>query len=196
MAPHEIPENLVKNARVILVDGYESEAALQLLQWADHYQVPSVIDIETGDLMLTERYFSLATDIILPYSEAQRFSKKNTPEEVLFDLRLKTKARLVITDGARGSWGLEENTMVHFPAFIINAIDTTGCGDVYHGGYAAAILWGFTFIERLEFASYIASRVATEFGGRTRLPTVQEIMEEKEIPLSEVIKQKIKESQL
>ena len=57
------------------------------------------------------------------------------------------------------------SVMRHQPAFKIKAIDTTGCGDVFHGAYAAALARGMSAPERIRFASAAAALKAEKSGG-------------------------------
>ena len=92
-------------------------------------------------------------------------------EDVLAELSRRTDANLAVTDGSRGSWALYSNELLHQPAFEVEATDTTGCGDAFHGAYAFALLQEWEFPQRLEFAAYVASQIALGFGGRSNLPS-------------------------
>jgi ribokinase/sulfofructose kinase len=51
------------------------------------------------------------------------------------------RAAAVVTCGASGCWAAEgpgPGAPRHRPAFAVATVDTTGCGDVFHGAYAAA----------------------------------------------------------
>jgi len=41
-----------------------------------------------------------------------------------------------MTLGAEGSLALEAGRFVYSPAFVVNCVDTTGAGDVFHGASA------------------------------------------------------------
>ena len=50
---------------------------------------------------------------------------------------------VAITCGAEGCWYLDDAAPFspqHQPAFRVTVVDTTGCGDVFHGAYAAALV--------------------------------------------------------
>lgn len=65
---------------------------------------------------------------------------------------------MVVTGGEEGCWYVEENRILkHFPAFKVKAIDTTGCGDVFHGVYSACLAAGLPIHERIRFASGAAA---------------------------------------
>ena len=89
-------------------------------------------------------------------------------------------ARLVgITDGVKGSWFLaDDRTRFHQPAFPVSAvIDTTGCGDVFHGAFLAAVIRGESWSHCARFASAAAAMAATALGGRGYLPGRGEVEE-------------------
>ena len=64
---------------------------------------------------------------------------------------------------------------VRQPAFAVEPIDTTGCGDVFHGAYAAAIAQGTTLAEAIRFATAAASIKAERTGGQLGYPTLGEV---------------------
>jgi sulfofructose kinase len=50
-------------------------------------------------------------------------------------------------------------------------VDTTGCGDVFHGAYAAGLAQGLGLDERLRLAAATAAIKATQKGGQTGIPS-------------------------
>jgi sulfofructose kinase len=62
----------------------------------------------------------------------------------------------------------------HQPAFRVETVDTTGCGDVFHGAYAAALCEGRGLEERLRFAAAVAALKATREGGQKGIPSREE----------------------
>ncbi len=173
LRPSDLPLETIKQAKALVIDGYEpeaAEAALEAVRGAPCRTVLDLeLDLEDSDPTLMRRLLSLGTDIILPITTAQTLTGKNTPEGVLQNLAKMTEGQLVVTDGARGSWALTPKGLIHQKAFPVKAVDTTGCGDVFHGAYAVGLLEGMTLAERLEFAAWIASLAACQVGGRTAL---------------------------
>lgn len=81
-----------------------------------------------------------------------------------------------ITDGGRGSWFCERTgTAFHQPAFPVSVVDTTGCGDVFHGAFLASVLGGEDCRACARFAAAAAALSATAPGGRGRLPDREEL---------------------
>lgn len=173
----DINEDWIKNCKLLLVDGYDVVGNLELLKIANKYNIPSVLDIEAGDISVLKEMISLGNHIILPLEGAQLITELNTSEECINALNLITNGQLVITDGANGSWALENKKIVHQAAFSTKVVDTTGCGDAFHGAYASALLKGKNLAERMEYASAYASIIATHFGGRSYFPSEKEVNE-------------------
>lgn len=75
---------------------------------------------------------------------------------------------LVITEGTLGShvW-TPDGTCFHQPAFTASPlVDTTGCGDVFHGAFLHGWLCGWDLPRCAEFASRLAAKNAEGLGGR------------------------------
>jgi sulfofructose kinase len=61
-----------------------------------------------------------------------------------------------------------------FPALQVNAKDTAGCGDVFHGAYTAGLAFGMDLMQRLELASAAAALYASG-AGEYRIPRRAEV---------------------
>lgn len=174
----DIPIDDVRLAKLVLVDGYETDAAFAMLAAIQGTACHSVLDIEAGNPETLRRLIELGTDIILPLAAAQRLSDRAHVDEALQELSRWTTGQVIATDGVNGSWAYTPEGIHHQPAFKVEALDTTGCGDAYHGAYASALLDGLPLHLRMEFASWIAAHVALRLGGRSNLPTRESIQRE------------------
>ncbi|MFI5385111.1 MAG: PfkB family carbohydrate kinase [Fimbriimonadales bacterium] len=65
----------------------------------------------------------------------------------------------------------EEGGAHHQPAFPVTAVDTTGCGDVFHGAYALALARGKGIEARVRFASAAAAIKATQ----SEVPSAEQV---------------------
>jgi len=84
---------------------------------------------------------------------------------------------VVITLGHKGSVGLNDDGLYEQPAFRVNAVDTTGAGDVYHGAYIYALLQGETMANCMRFASAAAALKCKQIGAQTGIPTLEQVKE-------------------
>ena len=80
-----------------------------------------------------------------------------------------------ITVGPKGCYYVNEGRVYHCPAFAIRAVDTTGCGDSFHGAYCYAMAQGWPQHESIRFSSAVSAVKATRLGGRSGLPTLEAV---------------------
>lgn len=170
--PSDVLPDLLNCTRALLVDGYDIGLAIHLLQLARE-RVPSVVDLEAGNPVLLRQAMSLADHVIIPIATARRLTDETKLDRVFHAMANFSTAQLVVTDGARGSYALTISDILHVPAFNTEVVDTTGCGDAYHGAYCVGLLEKWSLRARMEFASFVASRVARAAGGRGGLTTIE-----------------------
>ena len=77
--------------------------------------------------------------------------------------------------GGKVSWWLTAQGPLHVPAPPVEAIDTLGAGDVFHGAYALAIAEGRDVEAAARFATLAAAIKCTRPGGRAGCPTRAEV---------------------
>ena len=84
-----------------------------------------------------------------------------------------------ITCGIEGSWFKEAGGIeFHQPAFILpTVVDTTGCGDIFHGVFLYGVLKGFPLEKSVRYASAAGALASTRLGGRQSIPTLDEIVQ-------------------
>jgi len=82
---------------------------------------------------------------------------------------------MLATDGAAGAFWLEAGELRHCPAHQVEAVDTLGAGDVFHGAFALALAEGQAMDDAVAFASAAAAIKVTRFGGRLGAPTRNEV---------------------
>jgi ribokinase len=83
--------------------------------------------------------------------------------------------RVIITMGAQGSMVVTEQEHRFIPALRVDAVDTTGAGDAYNGGLAAALAEGRDIFAAAEFAGAVAALSVTKIGTAPAMPTRAEI---------------------
>ena len=82
----------------------------------------------------------------------------------------------IITCGAEGAYYADESGEGHVDAFPVEAVDTTGAGDVFHGAFAFALAQGWGLRDVIAFASAVSAIKCTKVGGRTGIPTFEQAM--------------------
>ncbi|MFA7345440.1 MAG: PfkB family carbohydrate kinase [Terrimicrobiaceae bacterium] len=193
LKPGDIPAAEIAQARVLLVDGYDLDATEVALAAAVGTPCRSILDFESGDPVRLKKLLGMGTDPILPLAAARTLTGLSDPGDVLRSLGDFCPGQVVATDGIHGSWAWDRDsgTILHQPAFVVQPVDTTGCGDAYHAGYIVGVLEGWPLELRMEFGSLLASHVAGRVGGRTALPWKKDVRSMIRSDISETLKQKL-----
>lgn len=85
------------------------------------------------------------------------------------------KGFLAVTDGPDGVYWLDNGAVHHMPAFKVEAIDTLGAGDTFHGAFAIGLVETGDIVVSLRFAAAAAALKCTRFGGMMGAPTRAEV---------------------
>lgn len=82
---------------------------------------------------------------------------------------------VVITLGKDGAYVKEKDEYVMIPAKQVEAIDTTGAGDVFCGAFSVYLSESHTLAESVEFANAAAALAVTRIGAQSAIPYKREI---------------------
>jgi sugar/nucleoside kinase (ribokinase family) len=120
---------------------------------------------------------SLSDHLLVPRDFAVACTGWSTPAQAAEELhRRNPRACTAVTCGAEGCNYLQASEPVqHLPAPRVESLETTGCGDVFHGAYAAALAGGKGVLDCLRFASAAAAVFATRPSGWQNLPTAADV---------------------
>jgi sugar/nucleoside kinase (ribokinase family) len=58
-------------------------------------------------------------------------------------------------------------------AYPVKAVDTTGCGDVFHAGFVYGLVNGWDAEKSLDLGAWAAAQVSLQLGGRSGIPTLE-----------------------
>ena len=90
-------------------------------------------------------------------------------------MRLRHDGLLMVTLGERGSAALDGDRFYHVPAPPVNAVDTTGAGDVFRAGFIYGLLQRWTTEELLRFANNAAALSCTRRGAMAAVPRLADV---------------------
>jgi len=90
-------------------------------------------------------------------------------------LRRRFSCWLAVTDGANGVFWTDGEAIRHTPAFAVDAVDTLGAGDTWHGAFALGLAEGMGEERAVRYASAVAALKCTRFGGRSGIPGRAEV---------------------
>jgi sulfofructose kinase len=178
ISPSELQKSAIRSAKIIHLNGRHWNACLEAVKLAKELNVRVSFDGGANRFRPELKTLLPLTDICIV---AKDFAENYTGEADISKsagLLLKEGPEIaVVTDGMNGSWvHTKDGLSVHQPAFLFPAtVDTTGCGDSYHGAFLVGLLKGFPVEKAAAFASAVAAMNSQHLGGRSGLPGLGEV---------------------
>jgi sugar/nucleoside kinase (ribokinase family) len=151
---------VIRASRVLFIDHYGMKGNLRAVRIARSAGVGVVADFEGDAVPLFQEVLDLVDHLILSEDFALRITRESTAARAAQALWRADRAAVIVTCGAEGCWGVSAASgqeAVHYPAFRVQAADTTGCGDVFHGAYAASLARRDALPARILFATAAAA---------------------------------------
>jgi sugar/nucleoside kinase (ribokinase family) len=79
-----------------------------------------------------------------------------------------------MTLGADGALARMNGEFTYTPGFVVDCVDTTGAGDVFHGAFCYSVIKGMSLRDGLEFSCAMAALNCTKLGARGGIATAEE----------------------
>jgi len=181
LMPDELGGDFLREARFLLLDGLMAEVSLHAARRAREAGVPVMLDAgrvregmmelaRLSDYVVSSEEFAEEAGIPLD------LEGKGMKDAFIQKARAITPGVFTVTLGEGGSLTHSGGEVIHQPVFRVNAVDTTGAGDVFHGGYIYGLLTGWELRKTLRFATALAAMKCTRPGGRAGIPFLKEAM--------------------
>jgi sugar/nucleoside kinase (ribokinase family) len=173
--PAEITLEQVACARLLHIDGHDTPAVEHAARLARQAGIPVTVDVDT---------IYHGFDKVLPYVDylvassefPVQWTNERDPFRALETIRREYGMRVAaMTLGAHGSLALDAGGFTYSPAYVVNCVDTTGAGDVFHGAFCYAVLEGMPMRDALEFSNAMAALNCTALGARGGIATLAEV---------------------
>lgn len=182
--PSELNYSSIKKAKVLHTDGLFTDASLAACKAARESEVTVVVDAGTlrEGMLEIARYsdFFLASETF-----AREFGGDGSPLDVCRRIAELGPKVVGITLGSRGCLALADGDVIKKPAYPVETVDTTGCGDVFHAGFIYGLIRKWNVEKSLDFGAWAAAMVSTKMGGRAGIPDANEWPSIKKIKSSE-----------
>ena len=171
----DVPQDVVRNADFVHIGGFylmpkfDGEDTVKTLKVAREGKAITTMDIlGIKQDNMAEKILPVMPylDYFMPNLEKAQMITGLTDLDELCDFFLNAGAKhVVLKMGARGSLIKDKKGMrLRIPAFKVEVVDTTGCGDAWTGGFIAGLSRGMTIEEAAQLASACGSLVATGLG--------------------------------
>jgi sulfofructose kinase len=174
--PEEINYSLLERARVLHLDGHCGETTLAACSRARKAGVKVVVDADSfGEEMLEIARWSDC--FIASETFADSLAEEGNPLEACRRIADLGPRVVAVTMGAKGYVAWDGEKVIQRRAYPVEAMDTTGCGDVFHAGFIYGLIQAWTHERSFDFAAWAAARVSLRMGGRSGIPSLREIEE-------------------
>jgi len=171
LSEEDITPEMVLNARLLHIDGHDTPAVARAAEIARARGIPVTVDVDTPYEGF-ERVLASADYLIASSEFPRAWTGEQDPFKALEAIQNEYGMRLAgMTLGANGALARAEGRFFYSPAFVVDAVDTTGAGDVFHGAFCYAVLKGMPIREALDFSNAMAALNCTALGARGGLAT-------------------------
>jgi sulfofructose kinase len=168
------PETLVLGADAVLFDNRFPDFVTPICRAARRRGIPVLMD---ADKATTDSHplFSAATHVIFSGECLRATARTNDLAAGLLHMTRFTDAFLAVTNGPNPVLWHDAKTIRQVPVFAIDAVDTLGAGDVFHGAFALALVEQQGSQDAMRFAAAAAGLKCSRFGGSTVAPRRAEV---------------------
>lgn len=169
--PSEVPKEAICSARLLHIDGCDVEAALKAARWAREAGIPVTADLDTV-YKRVEKLFPVIDYLIASANFLPAVTGQDDPFRVLeymaVEYGIRAPGMTLGRDGALVYW---QGRFHYSPGFVVETVDTTGAGDVFHGAFIYGLLARWEMKRILDFSNAMAGLNCTALGARGRIAT-------------------------
>lgn len=171
--PAEIEEAMITNSRLLHIDGHDTPAMEKAARIAHENKIPVTVDVDTIYKGF-ERVLPYVDYLIASSDFPIQWTHQSDPLKALETIQDEYGIHCAaMTLGAHGALARIDGKFYYSPAFVVNCVDTTGAGDVFHGGFCYGILAGWDIRKTLDFSNAMAALNCTAIGARGGISTLE-----------------------
>lgn len=169
------------NVDVILVDGHELKASLEILELFPNAK--SLIDAGTykpclEGLISKVDYLICSEDFAKQYTNIEfDHTDENSVNRVFKELKKLNDKQIIVTIGEKGLLYEKNGVINHMKAFKCKPLDTTGAGDIFHGAFAYCLSKDYTLEDSLKISSMTSAISVERMGGQVSIPKIEKVIE-------------------
>jgi ribokinase len=172
----EADRTYIAASKVLHLDGQFMPAAVQAARWAKDSGVKVCFDGNHPRPGLDE-LLPLVDWLVVAETFLWAYTGHADPEQAARSLLSLGSEVLIVTQGEEGCHVWTADYSFLSPGFAVDAVDTTGAGDAFHGGFIYGRLQGWPLADVAVFANAVAALNCRTLGGRRGLPDLEEVRE-------------------
>jgi len=163
------PADLVASADAVLADNCFPEFVRPICVAARARGLTVMLDADRPTQM-SDDLFRIATHVVFSSECLRATTGLDDLGAALAAMSGTTSSFLAVTQGSRDVLWREGARLRKSPVFAVEAVDTVGAGDVFHGAFTLALAEGRDVVEALRFAAAAAGLKCTRLGGSAAAP--------------------------
>jgi sugar/nucleoside kinase (ribokinase family) len=170
-------DDMFADCQAVLVESRCASFCMDLCTEARRRDIPVIVGVDRA-MSLLDGLLTAASHLLFASEQVQETAGIADDGEALKRLAELTPAFLAATRGPLGTiWLNETGDLEEAPAFPVQAIDTLGAGDVFHGAFTLRLAEGEGVREALRFAAATAALKCIRHGGGLAAPQRIEVTE-------------------
>lgn len=177
LAPETITPEKILCAKLLHIDGHDTPAVARAAEIAKQNGMPVTVDVDTiyhGFDKVLPNVTHLVTSSEFP----SQWTNERDPFKALQRIQDEYKMPVAaMTLGAHGSLARTGGRYYYSPAFVVNCVDTTGAGDIFHGAFCYAVIKEMPIQEALELSNAMAALNCMQIGARGGISTLDQARE-------------------
>ncbi|HSE84241.1 MAG TPA: PfkB family carbohydrate kinase [Thermodesulfobacteriota bacterium] len=165
LKPKEIKKGIITHSRAIHFDDLYTEAVAEAARIAKRSNV--IVSMDAGNYEEGMGELKGKVDLfIVSLDFLKQYSGEANPRKGIKKLKDFRATVTTVTLGDKGSLTIYDNRLIEIPAYRVEAVDTTGAGDVFHGAFLYGWLQNWEVEHALKFASAAAAVNCLKLGAR------------------------------
>jgi sugar/nucleoside kinase (ribokinase family) len=170
-----LPREAILATRLLHVDDVDPVAATEAARVAKDAGIPVTCDID-HITPKTKALLGLVSHPVFAEQVPLDLTDQTDQAEALRLLWDRYHVSAVVTLGERGAMGFDGRDIVRSPGFSVDAVDTTGAGDVFRAGFIYGLIQGWDLAQRLRFANATAAVSCTRLGAMGGVPAKEDVL--------------------
>ena len=175
LSPQDLDRTMIASSRIVHVDDEDQQGAIAAAKLAGDAGCVVTSDIDRVSAITAH----LIAHVDLPVFSQHvlpEMTGESDPEKGLRAIgAVHPNKPLCVTLGKAGAMMLDHNKVIHGPGFAVQAVDTTGAGDVFRAALIYALLNDYKPAEMLRFANAAAALSCTRPGAMAGVPSLEDV---------------------
>lgn len=179
LGPDDIVEEEIKKAKYVYLEGYlftgesTKAAAYKAIELAKKNDVKVAFTVSDPFLinLFRDEFLQLIegpVDLLFcNEEESKSLTGKDNPVDCAHEIHNHAE-NVALTLGPNGSILMHEGDVIPIESLQVDAIDTTGAGDMYAAGLLYGITHGYSWRQAGHLGSHAAARIVTQLGARLK----------------------------